>query len=130
MTLKDEILAGGFDLQNRDDGAIAAALSVGRTKITSRFVTARAVLAECENGATILDKLEAASAQISAVKWAMKFLQQEGGIDVAHPRTLGMIDQLEAGGVLTQTEADELKGMAVQPDPVTSQDVTHALEGI
>ena len=38
MSLRDEILAGGFDLANRDDGAIAAALSQGRTKVVSREV--------------------------------------------------------------------------------------------
>lgn len=97
------------------DGEIEAAMNAkNRTRIVSRFVTARTILAECADGATILDKLEAAGTQISAVKWAMRFLQQEGGIDVGHPATLGMVDQLVTGGVLTATEGTALKTLAVQ----------------
>lgn len=79
-----------------------------------RMVTARAILAECAAGATILDKLEAASAGSSAVKWAVRFLGQEAGIDVGMPATQGMIAQLVAGGILTTAEGDQLKNMAKQ----------------
>jgi hypothetical protein len=90
--------------------------AVSTSMVKSRLVSARAVLAECGSGAAaILDKLDAASANISSVKWAMKFLQQEGGLDVGHPVTQAQLDALAAGGVLTQAEADALKNMAVQP---------------
>jgi len=129
MTLLEEIIAGGFDLENRDDGAIASALSLNRTKQVSRFVTARTVLAECPDGSTILDKLEAAGQQISAVKWAMVFLLQDGGLDIGHPRTLGMVDQLALGQILTQSESDQLHALSIVEDVITPQDVAKALEG-
>jgi hypothetical protein len=80
----------------------------------TKFVTARGLLAEHGiAGAQILDKLEAAAASNSAVKWAMKFITADG-IDVGHSTTRSLLDQL-VGTVLTQTECDLLKFMAVQP---------------
>jgi hypothetical protein len=82
--------------------------------VKPRLVSARTVLAECgAQASTILDKLEAAATQVSTVKWAMKFLQQEGGLDVGHPVTQASIQAL-VPDVLVQAEADALKEMAVQ----------------
>jgi hypothetical protein len=82
----------------------------------SRMVTARSILSDCgTHGATILDKLEAVAAQNTSVKWALRFLQQEAGIDVGHLATQSMIDQLAAANVLTADEAAALKAMATQP---------------
>lgn len=106
------------------------------TAIRSRFITARTVLAEIgPDGATILDKLEAAAAVIPAVKWAMRFIVQDSGIDIGHPGTQGMTDQLVAGGILTAEEGAALKGLALQPvtraerligTSVTPQDIEEA----
>lgn len=82
--------------------------------VKPRMVTARAILAECASGATILDKLEAASAASSPVKWAVRFLGQEAGIDVGNAATQSMIGQLVAGDVLTAAEGDQLKTLAKQ----------------
>jgi len=80
----------------------------------TRFVNARGVLAQHgAAGAEILDKLEAAAATNSAVKWAMRFMAADG-IDVGHPTTRTLLDAL-VGTVLTQAECDLLKNMAVQP---------------
>jgi hypothetical protein len=81
-TLRDEILARGFDLKNRDDGAIAAAMSAGRTR------------------------------------------QEPTEIGVG-----GILDTL-VPSVLTQAQADALKGLAIKPDVITAQDVARALEGM
>jgi hypothetical protein len=78
----------------------------------SRMVTARAILAECQNGAQILDKLEAAAASNSAVKWAVKFLGQDAGVDVGHPATRAMIDQLVTATALSTVDGNQLKAMA------------------
>lgn len=83
--------------------------------VKSRFITARTVLAECDDGAAILDGLVAASASISAVKWALTFLSQDSGLDVGHPRTQTMIGELSQGGALTAEQAGQLKALAVQP---------------
>lgn len=105
------------------------------TKIKSRFVTARTVLAEVPGGAEVLDKLEAAGATNSAVKWAMRFMLSDG-IDVGFPVTQQLLDGLVAGGVLTQSESDSLKNLALQPASraevlglaaVTEQDIRNAL---
>jgi hypothetical protein len=103
--------------------------------VKSRYVTARTVLAECAEGAVILDTLEAIGNQISAVKWAMKFLGQEGGLDVGNAATQGMLDQLEGGGLLTVEQATALKNLGSLPASrgeilglgrVTEQDLRNA----
>lgn len=84
--------------------------------VQSRYVTARTVLAECgAAGPAILDALDAASASVSAVKWAMKFLIQESGLDVGHSATQAMLDQLQTAGVLTADQATALKDLAHRP---------------
>ena len=118
MTTLTEELANdplGIGYESMTDGELEASLNAKtRSRIVSRFITARTILAECADGATILDKLEAAASVSSPVKWAMRFLTQEGGLDVGHPNTLAMIGQLVAGGVLTQAEGDSLKVLPVQ----------------
>ena len=59
-----------------------------------------------------MDKLEAASASSSTVKWALYSIKGETGIDLGHPNTRAQIDQLVAGSVLTQAEGDALKALA------------------
>jgi len=83
--------------------------------IKSRYVTARTIMAECEDGAAILDALELLSSEISAVKWMMTFLQQNSGIDAGHPKTQKNLDDLAAIGKLNGAYANELKQIAVQP---------------
>lgn len=129
MSLRDEILAGGFDLANRDDGAIAAALSVGRTKMIETRIGYDTVLATlgATAGAQVLDTLEALAPTVRPVYWAMKLLDA-GRLDVANPQTRASIDGL-VGAAMTQEQADAIKALAVVPDPVSSADVSHALEG-
>jgi hypothetical protein len=81
-----------------------------------KFVSARTVLAEHGvAGAQILDKLESASSSNSAVKWAMRFVTQDAGIDIGHPTTRSLLDSMIPAGVLTQAEVNLLKDMAIQP---------------
>lgn len=94
--------------------AIAEALNevVGQAP-SSRMVNARHVLAELgAAGAAALDKLEAAAASNSVVKWAVRFLDGQG-LDIGHPMSQGMLDQLAQAGVLTATEASALKALAL-----------------
>ena len=106
------------------------------TMVKTKFVTARTVLAEHGSaGAAALDKIDAAGASDSAVKWAMKFVTSEPGIDVGHPTTRALLNSM-VPSVLTQQEADMLLDMAVQPASraevlgipvVTAADVQQAL---
>ena len=86
-----------------------------QTMIKSRYVTARTILAECADGAAILDALQAIAQNVSAVKWMMVFLQQNSGMDAGHPRTVANIDALVVGGALPATFAGQIKDMVRQP---------------
>ena len=109
----------------------------------TRMVTARGIMASYgigpTQGALFLDKLESLSANIPSLKWAMKFLQQETGIDVGEPATQIMLTSLIGVGGITQAEVDGVKAMAIQPASraevlfgsdiiVTEHDVIKAME--
>lgn len=106
------------------------------SKAKSKMITARAILAKCADGATILDKLEAATSANTKVKWTVVFLKQDAGIDIGDIATLNSIDQL-TGTLLTSDEAGQLKALAMQPASraeilgfgrVDSTDIQKALE--
>jgi hypothetical protein len=83
--------------------------------VKMRFVTARAVLAEHgAAGAAVLDKLDAAGANDSSVRWAMKFVTADPGIDIGHATTRTLLNGL-VPTVMSQQEADILLNMAIQP---------------
>lgn len=111
--------------------------------VKTRMVTARGIMASYgigpTQGALFLDKLESLSANIPALKWAMKFLQQETGLDVGEPATQIMLTSLIGVGGITQAEVDGVKAMAIQPASraevlfgsdiiVTEHDVIKAME--
>lgn len=131
--LRDEILARAdcaAAVAARDLDAIAAIVSAGRSAVRSRFVTARTILSECGAiGPSILDALEAVAASPggSAVKWAVRFLSQDSGLDVGNPVTQYMIGQLAAGGALTAAQATALTGLASLSAPVSRAEVEAAL---
>jgi broad specificity polyphosphatase/5'/3'-nucleotidase SurE len=83
--------------------------------------------------------MESLSASVPAIKWAMKFLQAEAGIDVGEPATQLMLTSLIGVGGVTQAEVDGVKAMALQPASraevlfgaevqITEADVRAALE--
>lgn len=141
QALATEITTGPLaaELTGKSDVEMAAILNDQRfTRVASRFVTARTILAElgAVQGATVLDKLEAAAAVSSPVKWMMRFLQTDGGVDIGHPQTSAAIDGLVAGEILTASEGAALQALAVVPasraeilglGTVTYSDVSRAL---
>ena len=126
MTLLQEIQAGGFDLTNRDDGAIATALSLGRKKVVKTLGGIGIVLDTLGpvDGAALLDHLESMSASVPAVKWAFVLINR-GELDFGAAATRGMIDQL-----LPNAAGAALKSIAEVADTITAQDVAKALEGM
>ena len=130
-TLRDEILAGGFDLANRDDVAIAAALSVGRTKLVETRIGYGAVLSVlgADAGAAVLDALEQLAAVSPPIKWAMRLLSNDR-LDVGNQETRAQIDKLVAGGAMTQEQATAIKKLAVVDDIVSPQEVSDVLRTI
>jgi hypothetical protein len=117
--------------------AIADALSVGRTKVSSHFASERGILERYPLGPIEADALLAALEAFAATQHpmarivgrALKFLAQPEGLDIGSPATLGLLDQLMVGGVLTQTQRDGLRQMATVPDPIVREQVTEAIYG-
>ena len=143
MSLRDEILAGGFNLANRDDGAIADALSQGRTKVVSREVGdgAIALALGTQAGPLFLYKLkklaatvlpdDATDAQIIPVAIAQQAVESlaKVGFDVGNPDVRSGLSLFE-GTLLTSEQIEAIKALAVVPDVITAQDVAKALEGL
>ena len=143
MSLRDEILAGGFNLANRDDGAIAAALSQGRTKVVSREVGdgAIALALGTQAGPLFLYKLkklaatvlpdDATDAQIIPVAIAQQAVESlaKVGFDVGNPDVRAGLSMFE-GTLLTSEQIEAIKALAVVPDVIAAQDVAKALEGM
>jgi hypothetical protein len=127
MITREEILATGLPLD--DHGALAEALSVGRTKVVTSPIGIGTVLAAMAPvGGDFLNALESMGATDSNVKWALEMIKQ-ATFDVGHPVTRA---QLEAFAVAVPSMADgitALLNVAVQADPVSSQDVSKAMEG-
>ncbi len=133
MDLRNEILAradcASF-VEARDIDAIAALVSVDRKAVQTRFANARTVLAECGLlGPEILDALQVAAAAPgkSAVKWALAFISQEAGLDVGHPATRYMVQQLIDDKSLSPEQGAALLNLANLPAPVSRNDVADAL---
>lgn len=83
------------------------------------MVTARGVISGkglgASAGAVFLDKLETLIPAVSEVKWAMRFMEGEQGIDVGDPETQAMLSNLIGVAGITQAEIDGIKAMALQP---------------
>ena len=123
----DPTALGFAPLLPSSPGQVCVRLNViGAAKcLQSRFVTARTVLNECAGGGAILDTLEKASLVVVAapmtvelqasIKWALKFLAQDSGIDVGNTATQGLIDACVTVGVLSATQGTSLKAMGMLP---------------
>ena len=117
------------DYSAMTDAEAATALNADdATLMTERLVTYRSILNECDGAGTILDKLEAASAAIPDLKWAMVGIKSDG-IDIGSVKTRGMVDQLVVGSVLTQVEGDALKSMATSQSKAQSLGLGNVKEG-
>lgn len=131
MTLRDRILARPDlqgALQARDFDTLAAGLNAQAPLVVqSRFVTMRTVVSECDDANSIITALTAAAAQLPVVAEMLRFLRSDSGMDVGHPRTQAQLDEMAQAGLLTTTQAQALKALALQPDTVTPAQVCDAL---
>ena len=105
------------------DADLAAAMSVGRTKVATRLGGVGLVIETLgpTNGAALLDQLDALRSTNSAVKWGW-FLLQDGTLDFGSPVTRVLLDELCPAPV-----AAALKATAEVPDPVDTFAVSAAL---
>lgn len=110
-----------------DTSAIAATLSVGRTRLESTFVGVGRVM-DClgpTEGAAVLDALDALRASSSPVKWAWLLLER-GELDIALASVRAQIDALTPA-VFSPEQAEAIKTLAERPDPVSEFDVRVAI---
>ena len=126
MTLLAEIQAkcGPALLASRDFDAIAAFVSAGRTKPSTR---------EIGNG-TILEVLglETGNALLDVINNVPDFrhvkpLVEQGRLTVGSPLVQSTVQALVPMGVLAQPQADALCALGLDPDPVTASQVNQAL---
>lgn len=135
-----EIHATGLPLT--DHGAIADALSVGRTKVISREVGDGAIALAMGTPAGPIFMLqleqiantpvtEATSpelvAQIAVARQAWRSINRVG-FDVGNAGVRAGIDAM-VGTLLTAEQAEAIKALAVVPDPVTPVDVQRVIDG-
>jgi hypothetical protein len=129
MSLRDEILASGLPLD--DHGAIAAALSVGRAKITSRMIGVGTILAVFGGvGGQFLDALQAAGESNRDLHWLLQSNIMRGEFDVGDRASRAGMQALAAAMPPFAAGINALLALAEVPDPVSSQEVTRALEGL
>lgn len=99
-----------------NDQGVADLLNASQFTVpASRIITARGILSDYPGGpvaaASVLEKLDTAAPNIAPLKWAWAFIKGEG-IDIGHPATHGMLDQLAGLNIITSDEAAKLKGLA------------------
>jgi hypothetical protein len=156
QTLRDEILAGplaaqlspyvvDYNAPKQDayakDNAIAVTLNAETgTRLVDDYVTVVDLMSRLGSvtAATILDKLENASANYSVLKWALVAIKSDVGINIGDPETISTLDTLMSDAVLTAEETNAIKQLAVRTSsrayesvgqPVTAADVSVALRG-
>ena len=123
MITLDEINATGLPLD--DHGAIAAALSVGRTKLVTTAIGKGTILATLgrDAGNAFLDVIDNhpdfrhIKDIVAASVFDMSLQVSQDGVQEMVP------------AVLTQEQADALKALAVVPDTVTVQEVAAVVNG-
>jgi hypothetical protein len=133
MNLLEEIQAKCSPelLASREHGAIAEAVSQGRTAVVSRLGGIGAVIETLGvvDGPVVLDALDSLRSSNQAVRWGWVLLER-AELDFGSPVTRQLIDSLAAGGVMTAEQAGKLKALAVVPAPVGVQEVVAAMEGM
>lgn len=114
-----------------DTQAIANALSVGRVKTVERLAgkgTAMKYIG-ADSGAALLEAVSTMAKAEGAdlkLKWGWDLLEANE-LDLGLDSTRAILDGFATAGVITQEEANILKGLAEVPDPVSEFEVRCAL---
>lgn len=126
MVTLTEIQNTGLPLTDHE--AIAAALSVGRTKVVPTPIGIGTILAVmAPSGGEFLNALETMSVSDANVKWSLKLIEQSN-FDIGHPVTR---EQLQAFAIAVPALAagiTALLNVAVTSDIVTPQEVALTIE--
>ena len=127
----------------RNDTAVAAALSVGRTRLQSRLITERGVISALGpiEGESLLQGLEGFAAATlppehplaahhAGIKRVIGWLRPPSeGVDIGDPLTQQLLGTMVALGVagVTAPRVAALLALAAQPDPISGDAVSDAL---
>lgn len=129
MSLLDEIIALGVDLNSRNDGEIATALSNGRVKVIPCPIGIGTILGVmAPAGGAFLNGLEAMGAIDPNVRWALETIKL-GTFDVGNAGTRLQLGEFASQHPEMQPAIAALLAVAEVSDIVTPQDVAKALEG-
>ncbi len=127
MTLLEEIQAKCPPelIAAREHGQIAALVSVGRTRPSTSTIGNGTVLEVLglETGNALLDVIYA-----EPTFRHIRPLLEQGRLIVGAAIVRGAI-QAMVPAVLTQTDADKLLALGIEPDPVSVQAIVQAMEG-
>lgn len=111
---------------SRNDVAIAAILSVGRTKLVSRNIGPGDIIDAIgfESGNVLLDEVYS-NPMFRHIKPELV----DRNLDISRPLTISSLDMLVQAGLpgFTQAHADILKSLAIAPDPINFNVVSDAL---
>lgn len=130
MALIDDIQAAFPELTaaNRDDVAIAAALSVGRTRLVSKEIGVGTILAAfAGSGGTFLDTLEAIGASNRDIHWLLNGVILRGSFDPSIPASRYGMSQLAEQLPQYAAGINALLALAEHDDPISVGAVSDAL---
>lgn len=114
----------------RNEAAIAAVLSVGKTKLVHMTIGIGTVLSTLgASGGPFLDGMVSMGASDSNVKWAMKLLET-GEFNIGSAAAQAQMGAIAVAVPSLATQIGLLLALAVVPDPVSAHDVAVALEGV
>lgn len=128
------------DPDNRNDVAIAAVLSQGRTKIVPHLMTDRGVIGALGtiDGEAFIVALESVVAtdlpeehplkpHQAGIKRMLAWLERDPGLDIGSPRTQALLAMMGQGGALDEDLALTVARLAERPDPLSVSAVSDAL---
>lgn len=131
MTVYQEIIAKCTpeEIAAGDYHAIAAKVSIGRVRVNKKEGGVGYIMSTLgpNEGAAVLDALEAVSGTNSAVKWALVLINN-ASLDFGDTATRMMIDSLATAGVFTVAQGTLLKAGAETPDPISWQACNEAVD--
>ena len=114
-------------LASRDDVAIAALVSEGRTRVESCMIGIGTILATLgAAGGPFLDGLVQLGQVDRNVYWAMKLIEA-GSLDIGAEATRAQVQALADARPEIAPAVAALLALAVVPDPVPVNDISNAL---
>lgn len=114
-----------------DSGCAARISAILPKRIVTRQVSDLAIFAAFEDPSIpeqLMQALEAAADSNPVVRRSLIWLRpNNGGVDVGHPATRALLDQLAQVGAIPQSTADVIKALAEEPQIITANEVSAAM---